>query len=159
MRAGATIAAALWALAAWGAYPVEGEWQLNGGGARLRFEQSAGAEGTFDIVWVDGPDFSIEPGTVVGHAVASPTPGVYDCSVDTDPRGKGDRRRRARFVIKLDADTGDSFSFAPYEQGIRFSPQALLPYWWRRPFKSVDTRPDGLDGARRVGAPKQYLEP
>lgn len=141
-----------------GASPIEGEWQVNGGGARLRFSPARGNGGTFDIIWVDGPNLSIEPGTAVGTAVATPQEGVYDCAVDTDPRGKGDKKRHARFVIKLDADTGDSFTFAPYEQGTKISIQALLPYWWRRPIKSVDTRPAGLDGARRVGAPKPYVE-
>ena len=142
----------------YGSQPVEGDWQVNGGGATLRFEPSRGDEGRLNIVWLDGPDLAIEPGTIIGSAIVTSQPGVYDCAVDTDPRGKGDRRHYARFVVKLDADTGDSFTFAPYEQGVRFQLQALLPYWWRRPVKQVDTRPAGLDGARRVGAPKQFVE-
>ena len=150
--------ALLISLAVNAASPIEGDWQVTHDGARLRFAPAAGREGTFDIIWLDGPDFSIAPGTVVGYAVASPDTGVYDCTVKTDPRGKGDKRRHARFVIKLDVDTGDSFTFVPYEQGLKFSPQALLPYWWRRPIKTVDTRPGGIDGARRIGAPKPFVE-
>ena len=140
------------------ASPVEGDWQVNHGGALLRFVAACGNPGVFDILWLDGPDLSIAPGTKVGTAVAAPDAGVYDCTVATDPRGKGDKKRHARFVIRLDADTGDSFTFAPYEQSVKISIQSLLPYWWRRPIKNVDTRPGGLDGARRVGAPKQYVE-
>lgn len=146
------------ALSAFAASPVEGDWQVNGDGARLRFSPARGKADSFDIIWLDGPDLTIDPGTVVGTAVATPQTGVYDCAVDTDPRGKSDRKHYARFVIRLDADTGDAFTFAPYEQGIRFQLQALLPYWYRRPVKSVDTRPSGLDGARRVGAPRPFVE-
>lgn len=140
------------------ASPLEGDWQMYGAGARLRFCERPGAQGILDIVWLDGPDLSIAPGTVVGQAVQAPAPGTFDCSVDMDPRGSADRKRYARFVVRLDPTTADSFTFAPYEQGVKFSIQGLLPYWWRRPLKSVDTRPSNLDGARRVGAPKPYVE-
>lgn len=141
-----------------GASPIEGDWRMSRDGALLRIRASNGNADSFDIIWLDGPDFSIEPGKVIGHAFLSPTPGVYDCSVMTDPRGRGDKHRYARFVIRLDADTADSFTLAPYEQGVKFSPLSLLPYWWRRPLRPVDTRPSGLDGARKVGAPKQFVE-
>lgn len=152
---------ALWILATFSAFsasPIEGEWQVYGDGARLRFAASRGTESVFDIIWIDGPDLTVLPGTVVGSASETPSVGVYDCKVATDPRGKADKKRYARFVIKIDADTGDSFTFAPYEQGVKFVFQALLPYWWRRPIKSVDTRPSNLDGARRVNAPKPFVE-
>lgn len=145
-------------LAAVAASPIEGEWQVTNRGARLCFRASAGAPGSYDIVWMDGPDFSITPGTVIGYANETPETGVFDCRVSTDPRGKGDKKRYARFVIRLDADTGDTFKFAPYEQGVKISLYSLLPYWWRRPVKTVNNRPSGLDGARRVGAPNPYVE-
>lgn len=145
-------------LPAFAASPIEGDWQVYGGGAALRFAPSRGAAGSFDIIWLDGPELSIEPGTVVGKALETATPGVYDCRVERDPRGKADKHRYANFVVRLDADTGDSFTFAPYEQRTKFSIQALLPYWWRRSFKKVDSRPSNLDGARRIGAPKPYVE-
>lgn len=155
-----TIVAIAFALApsSFAAEPIEGDWQINGDGARIRFIPARGAASSCDIIWLDGPRLDILPGTIIGNAIPTSRPGVYDCRVDTDPRGKADRHRYARFVIKLDADTGDSFTFAPYEQAVKFSFQALLPYWWRRPLKSVDSRPSDLDGARRVGAPKPYVE-
>lgn len=151
-------AAAAWSLAAHASWPISGDWQITGSDATLRFSESPGSAGHFDIIWLDGPELSIAPGTVIGHAEATPSPGVYDCSVATDPRGTSDKSRYARFVVKLDAETADSFTFAPYRQGMKFSVQALLPYWWRRSLRQVDTRPGGLDGARRVGAPKPYVE-
>lgn len=143
---------------AWGASPLIGDWQLNGGGATIRFVQAPGTTDTFDIIWIDGPDMSIDPGTVIGSATASTAIGVFDCRVSTDPRGAGDKKNYARFLIKLDSDAADNLSFSPYEQRIKFSIQALLPYWWRRSIREVNTRPANLDGARRVGAPKPYVE-
>lgn len=150
--------AAMMAFGAFAASPLEGDWQVNGGGARLRFVPAAGTADSFEILWVDGPDLSIAPGTKIGSAVATPAAGTFDCSIDTDPRGPSDKKRRARFAIRINPETADDFTFVPYEQGYRFSPQALLPYWWRRPVRQVDSRPSGLDGARRVGAPKPYVE-
>ena len=140
------------------ASPLQGDWQMNGGGALLRFAPAAGSQADLDIVWLDGPALDIPEGTVIGSAVASPEAGVYDCRVDFDPRGRGDRRKYVRFVIRIDKKTSDSFTITPYEQKTRVSLHALLPYWWRRPLRTVDTRPGGLDGARRVGAPKQFVE-
>ena len=145
-----------WAIQA--ASPIEGDWIVNNSGVVLRFVRASEGTAFYDILWIDGPDLSILPGTKVGSATATPDLAVYDCSVVTDPRGSSDKKRYARFAIRLDADTGDSFVFTPYEQGVKFSLQSLLPYWWRRPIKTVNTRPNGLDGARRVGAPDQYIE-
>lgn len=146
------------AVTTFAASPIEGDWQVNDGGARLRFVPSAGRTDAYDILWLDGPDFSIPASTLIGNAVVTPTPGVYDCTIVTDPRGRGDRKRHTRFVVKIDAATGDSFTFAPYDQGVKVDYRVVLPYWLRRSVKSVDTRPGGLDGARRVGAPNQYVE-
>lgn len=138
--------------------PLEGEWQVNGGGARLKFVQSAGTTDVLDIIWLDGPDFSIPPGTVIGSATATPTPGYYDCTVDTDPRRKGDKRKYTRFTVKINDNDASYFVFKPYEQTVKFRIQTLLPYWWRRPIKESDSRPKDIDGARRQGAPKPYVE-
>lgn len=138
--------------------PIVGDWLMTDGGARIRFAPARGGAGSFDIIWLDGPDLTILPGEIIGSAASTPRPGVYDCKVSTDPRGPSDKKNYARFVIKIDSDTGDAFSFEPYEQTVRFRIRALLPYWWRRPIKEIDSRPAGLDGATRVGAPKPYVE-
>ena len=158
MRGVAALIFTSWLSMCFATEPVEGDWQVNGGGATLRFAPTRGSDTMLDIIWLDGPDLSIEPGTVVGTATAAAQPGVYDCAVEIDPRGKSDKKRYARFVVRLDSDTGDAFTFAPYEQGIKFQLQSLLPYWWRRPIRQVDNRPSGLDGARRIGAPKPFVE-
>ena len=140
------------------ASPLEGDWQILADGASLRFVEAPGLPGSFDILWLDGPDLSIPPGTVIGSATASPSTGTYDCRVKSDPRGKGDKKNYVRFTITIDAETADSFTLHPYEQGTKIAWQALLPYWWRRPVRTTDTRPSRIDGALRIGAPKPYVE-
>lgn len=147
------------ALGCHAADPIEGQWQVCDGGPILSFNPSADTPGVLDIVWIDGADMSIPAGTVLGTAVATPTPGLYDCTAWTDPRGKRTRKRgKVTFTIKLESKLADTFVFEGYERGTKFQLSKLLPFWYRRPIKQVDTRPKGLDGARRIDAPEAYLE-
>ena len=141
-----------------GKSPIEGDWQFFGNGAKIRFEPTHGNNDQFDIVWLDGPDFSIMPGTVIGSATQSAQNGVYDCRIKLDPRHKSDKKRFGRFVVKIDPESADALTITPYEQATKFRIEGLLPYWMRRPIREVDSRPRNLDGARRVGAPSPYVE-
>jgi len=139
--------------------PLEGQWQVSDGGPVLGLRPAADSPGALDIVWIDGADMSIPAGTVLGTAVVTPTPGLYDCTAWSDPRGRRGRKRgKVTFTIRLEPKLADSFVFEGYERGTKFQLSKLLPFWYRRPLKQVDTRPKGLDGARRVNAPGAYLE-
>lgn len=146
------------ALCCHAADPIEGRWQVSDGGPILCFSPSDDTPGTLNIVWIDGADMSIPSGTVLGTAVATPTPGLYDCTAWSDPRGKRGRKRgKVTFTIRLEPKLADSFVFEGYERGTKFQLSKLLPFWYRRPIKHVDTRPKGLDGGRRINAPGAYL--
>ena len=160
MRLWILLPALLAGLSAFAANPLEGQWQVNDDGPVLSIEPAAGISGRMSILWIDGPDMSVERGTEVGTVSPSVTPGLYDCTAWKDPRGeKGRKKGKVHFTIRLDEATADSFVFEGYERKKVFRLNALLPYWTRRTFvKNIDTRPDRLDGARRVGAMPSYVE-
>lgn len=140
--------------------PLEGEWRVNGGGPVLRFCQSPDNEDRIDIVWADGSDMSVEKGAVVGYALPSPEAGVYDC-VGLDLRSakgrKGRKAKNTEFVIRLDKEYGHSITFEPYERSKKVDFYRFMPWWLRVRVKSTDSRPKGLDGARRTDAPPAYI--
>lgn len=142
-------------LAAAASDPLEGDWQVNGGGATLRFECGAARDGSLDIVWLDGPALDIAPGTRIGSAVPGATPGVYDCRMEAGPE-PGGKRSRTTFALRLGADA-DSFSFEAYRRNLRISLRRLLPYLFRVAVIEGSNRPSGLDGGRRLGAAPQFI--
>lgn len=155
-----TLIACAFALCCGAREPIEGEWRVNGGGPILLFKASESDAGRIDIVWVDGDEDNVSPGTVVGYAVASPRAGVYDCT-GIDPRSdkgrKGADARNTEFVAKLDSDHGDTLEFDTYERSRTVDVRRLLPWWLRLRIKNKDTRPHGLDGARRTDAPPAFV--
>lgn len=135
--------------------PLEGDWQVNGGGASLRFETGAYRDGSLDIVWLDGPALDIAPGTRVGSAVPGAGAGVYDCRMEACP-GPSGKRSRATFVLRLGPDA-DSFVLEPYRRNRRISLRRLLPYLFRVAVIERSDRPSGLDGGRRLGSAPKFI--
>ena len=82
------------AAASMAADPAAGMWQVSDGGPVIELAESADTPGRLDILWVDGADMSIAPGTQLGSATATPTPGLYDCSADRPARGNGPQARQ-----------------------------------------------------------------
>ena len=80
-------AAMVW-LAAAAADPIVGRWQVNAGGAVFDVQPLPGRTDAFVMLWVDGPDFSLEPGTEIGRIFTTAEPGAYDCHAATDPADK-----------------------------------------------------------------------
>lgn len=140
--------------------PLEGLWRVTGSGTLLRIALEPGPAGTLDILWEDGPILTIRPGTVVGHAVQTHVAGVYDCSLSLNPSNSRKRLGgKVTMVMRLDK-TANAVTFEPYEQKTTVNLRGLLPWWLRRTVvKKTDTRPSGLDGARRVDDCPDYLEP
>jgi len=133
---------------------LTGDWQVNGGGAVLRVAAPADEGAAMNIVWLDGPDWSIAPGTVIGTATPGSAPGVYDLRLDVDPDGRS-RTRTATFAVRMtDADTLD---FEAYSHRTGISLWRWVPYLFRVTIVRNKQQPHGLDGARRVGAAPQYI--
>lgn len=139
--------------AAKGADPLEGDWRINGGGAVLRFVQRADpADNTLDILWIDGEAIDIAPLTPIGTATPGAEAGVYDCSLVRSTTG---RRTKANMAIRMQG--GEALSFESYRRNARLSLWRLVPYLFRVSIITSTTRPSGLDGARRVGAPPPFI--
>lgn len=139
--------------------PVEGLWRVSANGPLLRIAADNSSTDALNIIWEDGEQLSIVPGTVIGYAVPSPRKGVYDCHTSLVPAGKKKgSKSETHFVIRLLKGAND-IAFEPYEQSIQVDVHRILPWWLRRiSVKKTDTRPQGLDGARRVGAPPRNLD-
>ena len=133
---------------------LAGDWQVNGGGALLRIAGPAAEGGDMDIIWLDGPDWSIRPGTVIGSARRGSAPGVYDLRLMASPDGRK-RLREATFAVEMpDADTLD---FRAYSRGLAVSLWRWVPYLFRVTVERGRERPQGLDGAKRAGAAPQFV--
>lgn len=157
MRFATLISALLFAVSAvMGADPLQGRWQINGGGALLDFTPAVSAGGALDIVWCDGPDLRIPQGAVIGSAVPSGTPGVYDCRILLDPRSDRTAGRRSA-TFRLTLGGRDSFSLEPYRPRRTVSLWRWLPYLFRVTVINEENRPAGLDGAARVGADPRFI--
>lgn len=134
-------------------HPIEGDWQVLGGGPELRISADTAHEGRLSIIWLDGDDMSVPTGTEAGYALPTAREGVYDCFAYRDMRGEmGREGGKIHFVARMEAGDTDSFVIEPYDRKIVFNLRMLLPVWYRRAIDVVDDRPQGLDGARRCGA-------
>ena len=146
------------AVGAFAADPLEGMWQINGGGALVEIVGRPGNDGSLSMRWIDGPDLSIASGEEIAVVYPSATAGVYDCSAGTDPRGRGKSKgRKVHFVIRFANDNADAVEFEAYEKSKRISLWRWLPYMFRVTIIDKDNRPRDLEGARRVGAPPMSI--
>lgn len=138
-----------------GADPIEGRWNLGNGQAVVDI-RSAEPRGHFDMVWVDGADCSVLPGTIVGHIEAAPSQGLYDCRMPVDPLG-GTDPKIWEATITIHPDDPYAFTFGHYERRTSVNIRNLLPRWLRISINRKDTRPGNLDGARRTDAPPRFI--
>ncbi len=127
--------------------PIEGIWQWPDDGAVMKIE--ALSETAFSIVLLDSPDLTIKPGTEIGRAVATPRKGSYDAAINTrEALRPGAKLKSEQCVISV-TDHG-SLVFKPYRAGLRVNLLRLFPYFHRvRPYYE-DSRPDDIDGPRRI---------
>lgn len=146
------------ALCAAAADPVEGLWKFNGDGATVRIVPSTDASGRLQMVWVDGPDMSVEPGHVVAFITPGARAGVYDCVVSDDPRrtrhGHGGKKT---FIMHLDADHASRLTFEAYSRSRRISLWRMLPYLFRVSVGPAPKAPADLEGAVRLDGPPQFI--
>lgn len=149
----------LYATAAHAADPLEGLWRVNGGGAVLEFAPEPGNSGRLTIAYIDGPDMSIIPGTVIGNAIPAGNPGKYDCRMSTDPRPdrRHGRNDNLAFTIEFSDENADAISLVYYRHKGRVSLARWIPYLFRVTYRPAPEGAGAPDGARREGAPPQFI--
>lgn len=128
--------------------PIEGIWQWSDG-ATLAISRISPNECC--IVMVDSPDLRISPGTIAGHASASPSANTWDISLASQVDAAGRMTKQHRFVARID-DKG-ALKLTPYKVGYKWNWWRLLPHYFRFRVESVNTRPSELDGGRRIFPP------
>ncbi|MDE6300782.1 MAG: hypothetical protein K2M19_03620 [Muribaculaceae bacterium] len=138
-----------------GADPIVGRWNLSGGEAVVDIKLTDSPD-RFEMIWVDGADCSVLPGTPVGSISATPTPGLYDCRMPIDPTGSS-KPQTWEATIRIDENDPYSFTFKHYERRTAVSVRNILPRWLRISVTRKDTRPDNLEGARRADAPPRFI--
>ncbi len=151
------ISLALASLAAAAADPIEGRWKLGAGGASFEARCVHSAAGDIQLCWIDGPDYTIEPGTVIGVATPTATAGRYDCRMYRDPRSPGKRRRKGPdFVLTL-SDDARHLTLEPYDTRRRISLWRWIPYLFRVTVIESGEAPKGLDAATRIDSCPDFL--
>lgn len=125
--------------------PVEGIWQFPGDGAVLRVCRKSAT--SFEIALLDSPSLDIEPGIVIGEAVASPKAGHYDAHLQS---GKLGEKRIKRSTVEMVITDAGGLQFKPYREGMGIS----VKRWFYRIFKV--SLVDGSAPADLTGAVKIY---
>lgn len=131
--------------------PIEGIWQMAAGGATFVIERAESssdiAPATLRIVMLRSSRRSVRPGTVVGHAVTTAKPGVYEARLYTSFASKSGLASLRSFTLELN---NDMVVITPFKSPIKVNIFRLLPYMYGRAVTLQTSRPEGLNGAMRV---------
>lgn len=126
-----------------------GVWQKLPAGAFFTVSPVPGNKDEFSMEMLYSDDLTIAPGTYFGTMRRTAKAGTYDATLLLNPRDKGrSNQRRRTFTINVSPE--GTMNFVQYKKGLRVNFARLLPYLFRFSVSSTDTRPEGLDGARRV---------
>lgn len=137
-------------VAAAGTYET-GVWQKLPAGAFFTISAVPGNKDEFRMEMLYSDDLTIAPGTYFGTMRRTAKPGVYDATLLLNPRDNGrSRSKQRRRTFTIDLSPEGTMNFVQYTKGLRVNFARLLPYLFRFSVTSTDTRPQGLDGARRV---------
>lgn len=134
--------------------PLCGIWRIGVDGAVFEI-RTAGIDGIYSLYLLSSPDFTIPSGTLFGTMKYTGTGRNYDVTLLAHPAGKNNATltgKRHNFIFEF-ADSGDSFVMHAYRKGRRVNISRLLPYLMRVSVTSYDTRPNNIDGGRRIGPP------
>lgn len=134
--------------------PAEGLWQMAQSGAVFALERAdADPTETFPrrmrLVVVSSPVRRILPGTLMGHAVPTVKPDVYEARLFTDIAEAGRLAAPRTFLLRLN-DQGNALTIEPVKRPFRVNLLRLLPYMYRSVVTPQQSRPDDLDGALRL---------
>lgn len=129
-------------------YGIVGHWRMTGD-ADCEFEirPSQVDPGSYEMLVVSCADMSVQAGTPIGSLHSTPTPGRYLARISSKPEKAG--ARKVDVVVNL-GDKGN-LTFHTFRKGKRINLWRLLPYMFRVTIEREDARPEGVDGAVRVG--------
>ncbi|MDE6854337.1 MAG: hypothetical protein K2J38_04695 [Muribaculaceae bacterium] len=137
----------------------EGMWRMGADGAVFSVVREPGRQGVYSLTLISSPDLSIPCGTPFGTMTATGKPFTYDASLSRSLSGKVrklSRRSYRDFIVEYAPESG-LLTFTAYHRGRTLNVVRLLPYLFRFSIKESDTRPRGIDAARRISPPSmQY---
>ena len=132
-----------------------GIWEMTNGGAVFTIETRPGSRGSYSLVLLESPDFSVEPGTPFGEMEPTPEQGTFDLVLLSNPEGHkraSGRKDTKHFIIRFN-DTFSRCTLKPYRTGRRINFRRMFPYLFGINIVNTDERPDGVDGAIRIDTP------
>ncbi|MDE5930225.1 MAG: hypothetical protein K2H03_07065 [Muribaculaceae bacterium] len=128
--------------------PAEGVWRMTATpDAVLAICPSTESDGSFDVWLLDSPDFTLEPCTRIGRAIAGSQPGSYDLTLVENPGSPKPGRRS--FIANID-ESGLNMRLTAYRRGKRISLWRWIPYLFRVTVIDKSNRPSNHDGLRRI---------
>lgn len=128
---------------------IAGIWQATAGGAVFGIEPLPGQRHHYRMVLHQSPDFTLEPGTVIGTITPTPDPLVFDATLMKQPvAGVGSRSQTCTITFGRDLRR---CTFAAYRRKKQLNLYRLFPYLFRISF-TPGNRPD-IDGAVRIDTP------
>lgn len=129
-----------------------GIWQFGGDGAIFEIRPQNGRHGVFDLYILESPDLTVPSGSLFGHMEATGTENNYDAllfrSITGNERSINKKKTR-NFIFTYDSKTC-TLTIRPYKQGTRVNILRWIPYLFRLSVDRTDSRPTGIDGARRL---------
>ena len=130
---------------------IAGRWRMTGGGAEFSISPSATSAGVFTITLTDTDDMSLLPGTIIGEARTTATPGRYVATMAANPNRPKGKKRNLVITVKPNG----SLSFEPYRTGRSISLWRWLPYMFRVTVTRPGHQPSDIEGAVRIDRPDQ----
>ena len=85
---------------------IVGKWHVTGSNAEFEVSPSPTTAGQFRITLLNADDMSIMPGTVIGSAHTTPTPGRYVASMAASPSRPKGKQRKLVITIKANGSLG-----------------------------------------------------
>ncbi|MDE6285847.1 MAG: hypothetical protein K2L99_02505 [Muribaculaceae bacterium] len=129
-------------------YGIVGLWRVTGPqDCEFEIRPSSSVAGSYDMLAVNCADMSVMPGTLIGTLHTTPTPGRFLARISSHPERAG--ARKVDVVVNLGNE--GNLTFRAFRKGKRISLWRLLPYMFRITVEREDARPEGVDGAVRVG--------
>lgn len=128
--------------------PIEGIWELTGGGT-IAIIHKDGDQG-FVIEAIDSPDRSVMPGTEIGRISPTAVPTKYEATLYTKIYN-GRTSSPKKIIMQLNDAT--HLSFVTIKKGVRVNLFRLIPYMFRGIVTPIDSKPENVNGAVRVGRP------